>query len=45
VSNIIVLQRADDLKIEISFRDYARLGVPVTLVSLGVVLVWTSLMA
>jgi Na+/H+ antiporter NhaD/arsenite permease-like protein len=44
VSNIIVLQQASDQKINISFRDFARLGVPVTLVAIGIVLVWTSLM-
>jgi Na+/H+ antiporter NhaD/arsenite permease-like protein len=40
VSNIIVVQQARELGIHISFRDFARLGVPVTLVALGGVLIW-----
>jgi Na+/H+ antiporter NhaD/arsenite permease-like protein len=44
VSNIIVVQKARDLGINISFRDFARLGVPVTLVALGGLLGWVALM-
>jgi len=43
VSNIIVVQQARDLGITISFRDFARLGVPVTLAALGGLLVWVVL--
>jgi Na+/H+ antiporter NhaD/arsenite permease-like protein len=44
VSNIIVVQKARELGIEISFRDFARLGVPVTLAALGGLLAWVALM-
>jgi Na+/H+ antiporter NhaD/arsenite permease-like protein len=43
VSNIIVIQRAEELGINISFRDFARLGVPVTLAALGGLLGWIAL--
>ncbi len=43
VSNIIVVQQARELGINISFRDFARLGVPVTLVALGGLLVWLAM--
>ena len=43
VSNIIVVQQARELGINISFRDFARLGVPVTLAGLGGLLVWLAL--
>ncbi len=43
VSNIIVVQQARALGIKISFRDFARLGVPVTLASLAGLLVWIAL--
>ena len=44
VSNIIVVQQARELGITISFRDFARLGVPVTLAALTGLLAWVSLM-
>jgi Na+/H+ antiporter NhaD/arsenite permease-like protein len=44
VSNIIVVQQARELGIDISFRDFARLGVPVTLAATGGLLVWVRLM-
>ncbi len=44
VSNIIVVQQARELGIDISFRAFARLGVPVTLAALGVLLGWIALM-
>ena len=44
VSNIIVVQQARDLGINISFRDFARLGVPVTLAAMGCLLAWVALM-
>lgn len=43
VANIIVVQQARELGIEISFRDFARLGVPVTLAALGGLLAWVTL--
>jgi len=44
VSNIIVVQQARELGIKISFRDFARLGVPVTLAALAGLLVWVLMM-
>jgi Na+/H+ antiporter NhaD/arsenite permease-like protein len=43
VSNIIVVQQARDLGVRISFWDYARLGVPVTLAALAGMLGWVFL--
>jgi len=43
VSNIIVVQQARDQGVAISFRDFARLGVPVTLTALGGLLAWLAL--
>jgi len=44
VSNIIVVQQARELGIDISFRDFARLGVPVTFVAMAGLLAWVGLM-
>lgn len=44
VSNIIVVQQARELGIHISFRDFARLGVPVTLAALAGLVGWVMLM-
>jgi len=44
VSNIIVVQQARELGITISFGDFARLGVPVTLAAMVGLLVWVTLM-
>jgi Na+/H+ antiporter NhaD/arsenite permease-like protein len=44
VSNIIVVQQARELGINISFRDFARLGVPVTLAAMTGLLAWVALM-
>jgi Na+/H+ antiporter NhaD/arsenite permease-like protein len=44
VSNIIVVQQARAMGIRISFRDFARLGVPVTLAALAGLLGWVELM-
>jgi Na+/H+ antiporter NhaD/arsenite permease-like protein len=44
VANIIVVQQARELGINISFRDFARLGIPVTLTALGGLLVWAAVM-
>ncbi|MGD1086114.1 MAG: SLC13 family permease [Verrucomicrobiota bacterium] len=43
VANIIVVQQARDMGITISFRDFARLGVPVTLAALAALLLWVAL--
>lgn len=43
VSNIIVVQQARELGIAISFRQFARLGVPVTLVAIAGLLAWVAL--
>ena len=44
VSNIIVVQQARELGINISFRDFARLGIPVTLAALAGLLAWVTWM-
>ena len=43
VSNIIVVQQARQMGIKISFWDFARLGIPVTLVALAGLLAWVAL--
>lgn len=45
VSNIIVVQQAREMGVRISFRDFARLGVPVTLAALAGLLAWIRLVA
>jgi Na+/H+ antiporter NhaD/arsenite permease-like protein len=45
VANIIVVQQARDMGVNISFRDFARLGVPVTLAALAGLVAWTALMS
>jgi Na+/H+ antiporter NhaD/arsenite permease-like protein len=44
VSNIIVVQQARELGVNISFRAFARLGVPVTLAAIAGLLAWVTLM-
>jgi Na+/H+ antiporter NhaD/arsenite permease-like protein len=44
VANIIVVQQARDMGVNISFRDFARLGIPVTLAGLAGLLGWVALM-
>lgn len=44
VANIIVVQQAREQGIEISFRDFARLGIPVTLTALAGLIVWVLVM-
>lgn len=44
VANIIVVQQARDLGVNISFRDFARIGVPVTLAALAGLVGWVLLM-
>jgi Na+/H+ antiporter NhaD/arsenite permease-like protein len=43
VANIIVVQQAREQGISISFRDFARLGVPVTLAAMAGLLAWVAL--
>jgi Na+/H+ antiporter NhaD/arsenite permease-like protein len=43
VANLIVVQQAREMNITIGFRDFARLGVPATLLALGGLLVWVML--
>lgn len=44
VSNIIVVQQAREMGISISFRDFARLGIPITLAALAGLVGWVMLM-
>ena len=44
VANIIVVQQAREMGIKISFWDFARLGIPVTLAAIAVLLAWVALM-
>ncbi|MFZ1615369.1 MAG: SLC13 family permease [Holophaga sp.] len=44
VSNLIVVQQASEMGITIRFKDFARLGIPVTIVALGGLLAWVALM-
>ena len=45
VSNIIVVQQAREMGIKISFRDFARLGIPVTLAALAGLLAWIAIVS
>jgi Na+/H+ antiporter NhaD/arsenite permease-like protein len=45
IANIIVVQQARDMNINISFRDFARLGIPVTFAALAGLVAWTTLMS
>lgn len=45
VANIIMVQQARDLGINISFRDFARLGIPVTIVALLGLIAWVFLIS
>jgi Na+/H+ antiporter NhaD/arsenite permease-like protein len=44
VANIIVVQQAKDFGVNISFRDFARLGIPATLAALAGLLAWVAIM-
>jgi len=44
VANIIVVQQARDIGVNISFRDFARLGIPITLAALAGLVAWVALM-
>jgi Na+/H+ antiporter NhaD/arsenite permease-like protein len=43
VSNIIVVQQARELGVDISFRAFARLGIPVTLTAIAILLAWLAI--
>jgi Na+/H+ antiporter NhaD/arsenite permease-like protein len=43
VANMIVVEQARELGISISFRDFARLGVPVTLAAMAGLLAWVMI--
>jgi len=45
VANLIMVQQARDLGIKISFWDFTRLGLPVTLAALAGLLAWVKLMS
>jgi Na+/H+ antiporter NhaD/arsenite permease-like protein len=45
VANLIVCQQARTLGLNISFRDFARLGIPVTLAAFAGLVLWVMLMA
>jgi len=44
VANIIVVQQAKEFGVNISFRDFARLGIPVTLAALAGLIGWVAVM-
>lgn len=43
IANLIVIEQARGLGVTLTFREHARSGIPVTLVSLGIVLAWVWL--
>jgi len=45
VANIIVVQQAREMGVNISFRDFSRLGLPVTLAALAGLLAWVFLVS
>jgi Na+/H+ antiporter NhaD/arsenite permease-like protein len=40
IANLIVIEQASHLGVSISFREHARAGVPITLLSLIVLILW-----
>ena len=44
LSNIIVMQQTRELGVTISFRAFARIGVPVTVASIAILLAWITVM-
>jgi Na+/H+ antiporter NhaD/arsenite permease-like protein len=40
IANLITIEQAKQYGIRIGFREHARTGIPVTLVSLGITLLW-----
>ena len=40
IANLIVIEQARGLGVSLTFREHARTGIPVTLASLGIVVVW-----
>ena len=45
VANIIAVEQAHKAGTVISFTDYARLGIPITVISLGLALGWMTLIS
>jgi Na+/H+ antiporter NhaD/arsenite permease-like protein len=45
IANIIVVEQAAHLGVRISWREHARVGVPVTLITLAVAASWLALRA
>lgn len=43
IANLIVIEQAHRLGVHVSFREHARAGIPVTLASLGIIVVWIAL--
>jgi len=43
IANLIVIQQASNFGLKISFREHALVGIPVTLLSLGLLLVWLAI--
>jgi Na+/H+ antiporter NhaD/arsenite permease-like protein len=43
IANLIVIEQAKQFEIDISFTDHARMGIPITLVSILVALLWATI--
>ena len=44
IANIIVVEQARPLGVRITFRDHARIGIPVTLVTLAIAAAWLAVL-
>ncbi len=44
IANLIVIEQAKSIGVTLSFREHARAGIPITLVSLGIILAWVLLL-
>lgn len=42
IANLIVIEQARHMGVTVSFREHARAGIPVTLASLGIILLWIA---
>ena len=42
IANIIVVDQADQMGVRITWKDHARIGIPVTVVTLGIAALWLS---
>ncbi len=45
IANLITFEQAKGYGVEIGFREHARIGVPVTVASFGIAVVWTALVS